>query len=89
MQTNHLCSLYLSSSLHFLSPCLHIANIQLGLQSKAQRVFPAKENWAFIADSGYSRRLANKESVLFPNTYVLAEDGPSMSFGPNELSSKR
>ncbi len=27
--------------------------------------------WAFMADLGYSRGLANKESVLFPSTYVL------------------
>ncbi len=28
--------------------------------------------WAFMADFGSSRGFANKESVLFPGTYVLA-----------------
>ncbi len=35
-------SLFVTLSLHCI--CLYIANIQLGLQSKAQQVFPAKEN---------------------------------------------
>ena len=31
--------------------------------------------WAFMADSGDSRGFTNKESVLFPSTYVLAVTG--------------
>ena len=31
--------------------------------------------WAFMADSGGSRRFMNEESVLFPSTYVLAVTG--------------
>jgi hypothetical protein len=45
--------------------------------------------WAFMADSGDSRGFANKESVLFPSTYVLAVTCLSGEKCGEELSSKR